>query len=178
MAILNGNELVVGIFDTNYNQLFSTAVSMKARVNPTSKMMEHPRESGSTIADHRVINLIEIELSMILRPEDYTSVHQQIYNAFLNGSLLIVQTRTGSYANMVIEKMPHDEDPDMYNTVSIAISLKEARIAQPKYVRLSVNTVSNPTDASTVQNGQTAPKQSIAIQGVKGLLSAITGGRL
>ncbi len=123
----------VAIFDENLAQVFREARALKATVKETSELMKHPLETGSVIIDHRIILPIEIDLSVIIQSEDYQSVYQQIRQYYQNGTFLIIQTKTGVYENMVIASMPHDETTEMYDTVPIALRLREVQFVEPQF---------------------------------------------
>lgn len=151
---------VVAIYDQNFRQLFVTARPIKAVVKEDSKVMEHPLETGGTITDHTVVLPVEIELSIIPVRGEYRDVYQRIKQAFLNRDLLVVQTKSGTYQNQLIQSLPHDEDPDLYDTISVALKLKEVQLVEAQFARLPPRSVRNPTNASTVDRGQQQPKQS------------------
>lgn len=129
----------VAIFDQNYNQLFQQAKSIKVVVKENSKLMEHPIETGAIITDHRIIMPIEIDMSLILASSDYADVYKSIKQYFYNATILIIQTRASIYTNQLIEAIPHEEDPNMYDALTIALSLKQvvyvaaAYATAPKY---------------------------------------------
>jgi len=119
---------VIGVFTQDSSiQLFVNARPIKAKVNTTASVMSHPVEDGTTITDHKVINPIEIELSMILSSSDYRSVYQSIKEVFEKSTLLTVQTRSGTYRSMIISAMPHDEDADLYDAIGLALKLNEVK---------------------------------------------------
>lgn len=123
---------IVGIYDQdNFDQLFSTARPMKAKINRGSQVMTHPVEDGTTIADHKVISPIEIELSVILGRNDYRSVYSSVAKAFAASTLFAVETRAGVFTNMLIATMPHDESPDMFENIPLVIKFQEVRIVRP-----------------------------------------------
>jgi Dit-like tail protein len=140
---------VVGIYNQDYIQVFPGARPIKATVKPDSKLMEQPLETGATIVDHRIILPIEIELSMILRPSEYRDTIANIKQLWLNATLLIVQTRSGVYPNQVIQSLPHEEDPDYYDTLVVALKLKEVQFVTAKYEPVP----RNPGNKSTVNRG-------------------------
>lgn len=145
---------VVGVFDSNFNQIFEEARAIKATVKEEAKVMEHPLEDGSTITDHKIILPTEIELSLIIQAEDYKSVYDKIKEFYLGTELLSVQTRTGEYSSMVIQAMPHDETADMFDTVAIAMRLKEVKLVQAQFGGLPPRKVADPNNASTVKKGE------------------------
>lgn len=123
----------VAVFDQNFNPVFPQALFMKATVKEEAKVMEHPVESGAIITDHRIILPVEIELSVMLEFADRQDTYRIIRQLYLNSTLLVVQTNTGIYENQLIASMPHDEDPDYYNVIVIAIKLKQVQFVTAKY---------------------------------------------
>jgi len=123
----------VAIFDKSYNQLFQQAKSIKVVVKENSKLMEHPVETGSVITDHRIILPTEIEMSLILSSSDYADVYKSIRQYFYNATLLNIQTRSAIYTNQLIEALPHEENPEMYDVITIALSLRQIIFVSAKY---------------------------------------------
>lgn len=151
LGIFGGSADSVGIFDSaTLNQVFVDARPMKATVIPSAKLLEHPAETGIIIADHKVINPVEVEFSLMITAQFYGSVYQQIAAAFANSTLLIAQTRTGVYPNMVIDRMPHEENPETFDTIVMALRLKEVLFVPAP----STYAPADPVNEDTVQNGQ------------------------
>lgn len=150
----------VAIFDQNFQQLFALARPIKATVKEAAKLMEHPLETGSTFIDHTIILPVEVELSLIPTYGEYRNVYEAMRQAFRNRDLLVVQTKTGTYDNLLIESMPHEEDPEMYDTVTIAVTLREVQLIQAQFNKLPLNRVRNPANSSTVDKGQQRPTES------------------
>lgn len=148
---------VVAVLASDFSQVFQKARAIKATIMRTSKAMEHPLETGATITDHRIVLPTNIELSFVLASEDYRAVYQQVRDLFKRGELLTVQTRVDSFPSMLIEKMPHEETPDMLDGVALALSLKEAQFVQPQFSALKV---AQPKDSNTVQRGQQQPTEA------------------
>jgi len=148
---------VVAVLTANLTQVFPKARAIKATIMRGSKAMEHPLETGATVTDHRIILPVTIELAMILASNDYKTVYQQIRDLFKRGELLTVQTRVDSFPSMLIEKMPHDETPEMFDGVALALSLKEAQFVQPQFSALKV---AQPKDSNTTARGQQQPTES------------------
>lgn len=123
----------VGIFTQEYLQIFRQARAIKAVIKEQAKVMEHPVESGAIISDHRVILPVEIDISLILASEDYQDVYKAIRQYYFNATLLIVQTRSGIYENQLISSLPHEEDPNMFDALAIALSLKQVQFVTPQY---------------------------------------------
>ena len=123
-------------------------------VNENAKVMEHPVETGATITDHIIFMPIEIELSLMLTSNDYRSVYQQIKDIYLAGRLLTVQTRTATHQNMLIQQLPREESPDVFNGISVALRLKEANFVVAQFGSLPASSVANKSQSSTVARGQ------------------------
>lgn len=149
---------VVGIFDLqSFNQLFAKARAIKAKVAETASVMSHPVEDGSTITDHTIINPIEIELSCIIASEDYRTEYESIKSYYLKSTLLAVQTRSGVYRNMLISAMPHDEDPEFFGAITLAIKLVEVKFA--KFTTGTAPKVSEPKSTKHTSTKDTGKKQ-------------------
>lgn len=148
---------IVGIFDSNFKQVLTTSNPIRASVTPTAKVFSHPLENGSSINDHKIINPTEIELTLVLARGEYRSVYQEIKQLFYSDNLLSVQTHTDSYKDLVIERMPHEETPDVADTVIISVKLIEAFFAVATYGALPANMVRNVNQSSTINRGEQLP---------------------
>lgn len=113
------------IYDQSFVRLFPLAHIMTAGVRPSAKNMEHPVASGAVITDHRIINPVELRLSLLLDPSDYKNTYDKIAKAFKQGELLTVSTRSGVFKNMLLNDIPDEETPRVYNTITMVISLKQ-----------------------------------------------------
>jgi hypothetical protein len=151
---------VVAIYDQNFNQLFELARPLKATIKEDSKVMEHPLETGATVVDHSVILPVEIELSIIPTRGEYRDVYQRIRQSFYNRELLTVQTKTGLYQNQLIQSMPHEEEAELFDTITLALKLREAQFVEAQFNKLPPRAVRNPSNSSTVDKGQQQPTQS------------------
>lgn len=151
---------VVAVLAADFSQVFRDARAIKASVGRTSKAMEHPLETGATIIDHRIINPNTVDLSMVIARANYKAVYQQIENLFRRGELLTVQTRVSSFSNMLIEKMPHEETAEVFDGITIALGLKEARLVQAQFSALPPAKVARPKDSDTAKRGQQQPTES------------------
>lgn len=153
---------VVGVYDADLNQLFPDARAIKAIVKPIAKVAKHPVETGGTISDNVIYLPIEIELSVILRPGTYRQTYQLIKNVFNSAALLTVQTKTDSYANMLLEKMPHDEDPGFFDTVAMALSFSQFQLVTAQYKTLPP--VKRARNKTAVKTGQKTAKPATPAQ--------------
>lgn len=149
---------VVGVFDSGFNQVFPEARPIKATVKETARGMEHPVEDGSTITDHRVIDPVEIELTTLLVGDEYPDTYGRIKSLFKGIELLTVQTKTGSYENMMIVEMPHDETADVYDGIPMALKLREVQLVTAQFQALPPAAVQTKRHASTVKRGEQSGK--------------------
>lgn len=143
------------IFDAaTLKQVFYNARPMKATIREPSKIMEHPAENGIVIADHRITMPVEIEIPMMVNSQYYRAVYKDIKKAFSSGDKFIVQTRVESYRNMVISDIPHEETPDIYDSILIGLRFKQILYAEPTGTFSPVN----PSYQDTVSTGLQAAK--------------------
>lgn len=122
---------VVAVYDQNFNQVFRDARPMKASIKEKAKYMRNPVETGSVITDHRIFEPIEIDLSVVLIPETYVATYQEIREIYLGLNSVSVQTKTGIYTDLFIESMPHEENPEHYDTITMVLKLTECVFVTP-----------------------------------------------
>ena len=157
------NTNVVAIFGAgNFTPIFTGGGLWKATIKETSRVMEHPVETGATIADFHVIEPKEIEIQILVPVPDFTSTYQNLRSAYLNATLLTVQTKADVYQNMIIRDLPHEEDPDMFDVLNITLHLREVLFVVPVSVASQAQPANfspaNPTDDSTVPRGTQNPQ--------------------
>jgi len=157
----------VGIFDEDGFQIFREARPLKVRVNQEARVMQHPVENGTVVTDHRVLQPIEIELSLIAPSEEYRTVYENIRQYYLNATLLFIHTRTGIYANQLISSMPHEEDPSLYDAITIALKTREVQFVEPVFTQIPQNPSNQNTIKRGTQQGKApeAKKSSAVLQG-------------
>lgn len=122
---------VVAILDNASNQILATARPLRATVFDISKIMEHPLETGSVIADHLVRDPVEIDLPLVITGSEAAQVFAELRQHYLAGDLLTVLTRMGSYTSMVLIEIPHDEVPEAADSVTVGVKFREARFITP-----------------------------------------------
>lgn len=144
----------VAVFDSSLTRLFRRASPIKAMVKEASKLMEHPVETGATVTDHRIFIPVEIELSLILQPGDIKSTFGEIITAWQSLSPLSVQTKARTYTNMFILEPPHDEDPGMFDTIAVALKLREVQFVTAQFAQLPPTKVKKASNSSTTKTGQ------------------------
>lgn len=178
----NGSADAVAVFDQNFNQIWVAARPVKINVRESKKVMEHPVETGEVITDHVVIQPLEIELSTVAQSADYRNVYAEIKSYFLKSTLVVVQTRTSNYDQMLISDMPHEEDPALYDAITMVIKLRHVEFVSAQFGTLPPSKVKNPANASTTNRGQqqgadVPPKRktSAAVSAVDGIGDTIHG---
>ena len=156
----------VALYDASFNQVFEMARSVKANINVSSKLLDHPVENGATMTDFRIAMPTEIELSVICTGKDYRTLYQAIRDTYANGISLILVTKADTYYNLMIQAMPHEETPDMFDVLAVALKLREVMIIDTLYQPFTAAKVKKSTDVSTVKTGETipAPSASFAAQ--------------
>lgn len=165
----------VAVFDQDYNQVFRSAKAIKAVVKEQAKVMEHPVETGAIITDHRIILPVEIQLSLILTSDDYQDVYKVIRQFYLNGTLLVVQTKSGIYDNQLIQSMPHEEDPTQFDILTLALTLKQVQFVTAQFVIAPKHPRNNTTVKRGSQNPTPTSKEntSAAYDGLSGLINGV-----
>ena len=154
------NESKVAIFNNALKPILQTATPMRAAVNETAKLPEHPLENGSTINDHKIFNPVEVEVEMFLKAGEYKNIYQQIRQLYYSAQLVTVQTGVGSYPNMTIASLPHEETPSMFDAITVNVKFKEVRIVSAQSGTLPASSVQQPNNASTVNKGEQQPTQA------------------
>jgi hypothetical protein len=145
VAVLNGESSA---------QVFEKARPLRATIFEVSTLMEHPIENGSSIADHKVTQPVEIELPVVLsNSDDYKQTFAEIRQLFNSGTFLTVQTRVASYSKMVLLEMPHEETPEEFDSVTIGLRFREALVVTATYGGLAPAQVKAKPKASTVKRG-------------------------
>lgn len=140
---------VVAIFDSQGNQLIEDARPIKVSVIPSSKMMEHPLEDGSSVVDHRVIQPTMIEVTCVATQDSY----QRIKEISRQNDTVIAQTNAGVFESMAVESYAHDETSDVFDKLIVQIKLREVIFVKTQFQALPPRAVKKPRNASTVKNG-------------------------
>ncbi len=167
---------VVAVLDQeSFQQVFPEARPLIVYPRETSRIMTHPLESGAMVADHKVIDPKTIELILLISSENFASAFQQVRSAYLNSTLLTVQTKAAVYQNMVIKSLPREETPDKSDITTISLQMEEAIFALPggtsSTTSVSYYSPVNPLNASSVLRGL----QSAVINPATALASIIKG---
>lgn len=152
---------VVGVYTQNYVQVFRNARPLKAFVRLDSQLPEHPLETGEVRVDHQIFRPIEIELPLITQTEAYREIYQEIRQLYQSNTLLIVQTKSDTYDNQLIQSLPHEENPDAFGQLLISLRLKQVIFFSATE---SVPVPKNPNNSATVDRGNQQPTAATPIQ--------------
>ncbi|MCW8965364.1 MAG: hypothetical protein OQK82_01555 [Candidatus Pacearchaeota archaeon] len=149
-------------------QVFASARPVSVRVREYSDFMTHPLEEGSEVTDHKIVRPVELELAFILKPEDYKKTYALIKVAYLLGIRFTVQTKTDLYPNQFIQEMPHEEDPELFDTITMVISFREVQFFASDIQVLGETQVTDVKDQSTVSRGLQQTSTATASQANSG----------
>lgn len=168
-------------------QVFASARPLNASVYEAAKAMSHPLENGSSVVDHLVFEPIEIDFSLRVTT-DPVAVLAEIREFYRAGTLLTVQTRSGTYSDQFITALPTDERAERTGTVDIDLRLQQAVFLDVQFAGAvapvtPANTGSAPrraqARASTANRGnqQTTPATPANAERGSILYRAFGGGR-
>lgn len=167
VAIYDGTEEVL-----TGNILFSTAV-MSCNVTEDSNLMEHPVESGFKVTENKVFNPVEIDIRMTMPSNTFVSVYKELLDVYERSPYLRIKTKWRYYNNMVLQGMPHVENPENFDRIVFDLHFKETIIVEPKYIKLPVRKLKNPENSDTQKLGTNVTdsnkKVSILAQGANKL---------
>lgn len=154
---------VVRIVDTEGKQMFMDARAMKAGVNPDSTIFEHPLETGNKVADFKIMKPIVAQLGLMIPTDSVTNVYAEIKQCWEQGTELTLQTRAGTYTNLIIQSLPHEESGEYGDTLAMSLTLREVQWYTGTIETLPAKSVSGSTgavnkgaksNADTVAQGQ------------------------
>lgn len=166
-AVISKATDVVAVLDSNLTQIFTDAHIIKLSVSEKSKVMSHPVETGAVIVDEIVFDPIEVKLTLTLKASGYRSTYQEIKQVYQTRSLLTVQTKSDSYDSLVIESMPHDEDGNVFDTISINLNLKEVKFVETEYESFKLNSVLKSTNVKKKDFQPCTPRADTTSEAIK-----------
>lgn len=173
-GILSANE-GAGLYpaEGNFKNKYPDASVINIDVNVSSQLMTHPLETGALVADHQVFNLTEIGITFIVSGRTWESTLAQMEEDFNASAKFRVMTKNRIYDNMVMQSMPYVQDGDIYDGVTIYISLIEVREASAVAVAKAGGGVRprNSKDSAAKDSGQKngEKRQSMAYGAMKKL---------
>jgi hypothetical protein len=161
LNLFGNNSDVIGVFNSDLQQVFAEARPLKADIRETSQVMKHPVEMGTVIADNHIINPIEINIPFFISSSNYNAMYGQIKRAYYAATVFSIQARTGFYPNMIIADMPHEETTEMADAIILNVHFVEVLFVVPTSVSsatLPANfSPQNEVNSNTVQAGVKSP---------------------
>lgn len=170
------NEKRFSVYNQFDKEVLNGLSVLNYSVNDDSQFIEHPIETGATIADHHVFNPIEISCKVAMpskgfllaersledvlygRAETFENTYNQLVELYRTSAKLKIKTEANVYTNMYITSMPTDLDVNTADRQIFYITFKEAITVQPQYIKLPVNKIKNPANASYVKTGEVLPQ--------------------
>jgi hypothetical protein len=165
----------IAIFDSDFNQLFPDAKILKVTVKPTSKIMEHPVETGATITDYFIVLPIELDIDIIATSPNYKNTYNLIKSAFIEAKLLTIQTKSDTFTSQIISELPHQEGSEMYDAILINLKTKQVLFITPQYGTVPISP-RNPKNTSTnnLGNKSGAPVTPVETSAIRRKVGPIT----
>lgn len=136
-----------------FEVLFASSNPMRLSVLDEKRATKFKVEDGSERSDHVIDNAIQINIEFILSGDEAREQFQAISQAYFEHRLVTVQSRMGTYENMLIEAIPHEETRQMYDGAILPVRMTEWRETEPEYGELTQRQVAEPRQSSTVQRG-------------------------
>lgn len=148
-------EDVVGIFDENGNQVFSIARPVRCEIKRPTKIFTHPLENQRTLTDHKIIDQVEIEMTLLLRGERGIDAYRSIVQANIESQVFEIRTKFDSFPNMEIFSVPHNELPGQFDTALMKLSFIEIQESPSSFAETS-------TTINTQERGRQEPEAATA----------------
>ena len=149
---------VISILDEDGNQLIENARPISVSVNRDSKKFIHPLETNAVRADHKIITPVEITMRVILEAENYEDTYQEIGSLFRDSTEVLIQTKADTFDRMILERMPHTEDPSLFDAISMDLRFGETLIGNT--VILEVDDSFTTTNRGQLQPSEASPDQT------------------
>ena len=139
-------------------------------VEDTSKIFEHPLETGATIVDHEVFDPNVVSCRMIIANNDGDSL-TELEQLYKQGAELKIRANNKVLEYVVISGKPFEITSKMFDKTLYTVTFKEALRVTPVYTKLPPKKVANKARSSRVNSGVKQAKKT------SWLKSAISGGR-
>lgn len=131
---------------------YSTSI-LSCSVIDDSKLCEHPVESGSIIVDHKIFNPIEIDIKLSIPSVEFYDIYSELEKIYKNSDKLRIKCKNTYYSNMVLQAIPHEENPEMYDRIVFDLHFKEIVEVVPQFIQLPISKVLNPENSDTQKLG-------------------------
>lgn len=130
-----------------------------ASVSDDKKMMEHPKEDGTTIIDHIIDDAKTANISVLISDDDST-VREELLAYYKNCTPVMIKIKNEFFNNFVMSSKPVKADVSHYDTTVYELTFKEVLVAQTQYVKMRVPQVQQKKNASTVNTGHKQAQQT------------------
>ncbi len=146
------------------------SVIMYAEVKEPSRIMEHPLENGSVIADNQVQMPVEIRLQIVMPYYRADDIVKELRKLKQTGQLVSVHTQGGVYTDMVFVDIPHREAAENVSRLSFDCTLRQALLVTGQSSELTEKDVVKVSNSSTVKGGLKQGKaRSLLMGGVQSI---------
>lgn len=152
-------ELVAVLDNDSLQEIWTGTDLMQVSVMESSKATRYAVEDGTNRNDHVIHNPTEISLRAVMTGE-VTQLFDALRQTYRDRSLVTIQTKTAVYANMLLEEIPHDQDPGMTDAVALDLRFVEWREVAPEYGELTQSQVADPKQSDTVRRGSQATTET------------------
>lgn len=134
-------------------ELLANVKYLDGSVSDDLKVMEHPIESGATIADHVVDDAKSANVKLLIQDEDIDSLNK-LLDCYKKRTPIAFRIKNEFYKNFIISSKPLKADVKYFDSTLYELTLKEVMVAQTQYVKMTVPQAKQPKNASTVKSGQ------------------------
>ena len=143
----------------NNTEIFLGVRYLSGSVSDDLKIMEHPKEDGTVIADHTVNDPKTATISMLIADDDTDSLNE-ILDYYNSKTPVTVKIKNEIYGNLIISSKPVKAESEYFDKTKYDLSFKEVINAKTVYVKMSVPQVKNKKNASTIKTGQKRPNSN------------------
>lgn len=130
------------------------AEPMKAFVMEDSKGFTHPLESNRSITDHRIILPIVIEMQLSVTNDKSSEIYKELRGLYFTAETVQVRTRSETYKNMYVARIPHDESVARFNALIFDVTFREIQVEVNTVAAAQAFSPANPLQADTVERGE------------------------
>lgn len=120
---------------------------VKADVDITSDICDHPVETGSVITDTAIIQPISIKVQIALPTAFKTRIYNEMIKYYQTKKYIMVQTPVAMYRNMIIESMPFALENETIDRPVIELSLRQIQEVEVQYIKTENPVVKSPKSA-------------------------------
>ena len=115
----------------------------------SSRLCEHPIESGAKIADHKIFEPIAFSCAMAMPEFLGGTVVDQLNECYYDSRKIIVQCSVGVFFNMILAEMPTNVTPENASRPVFDLRFREVVIVEPEMSGFDSNNLLNPSNSNT-----------------------------